>query len=261
MELKENLLKYDIFINNEYLDKYCNLININKETKKEKFKTQKHHIIPKCYYRYKKLEIDNSVQNLVNLQHKDHALAHYYLCLCISDKRLRHALISALIFITNSKLEQITEVDLIKFLPYYQTLCELRNKYRSELYKDKKKGPFTEEHKQKLSLAHKGYKPSVLTKEKISKANKGKHYHNIGRKWSEETKQKMSKSKKGKSTTWSKGKSRNNEIKAKLSESIKGRIRITNTFENKMVKREELSVYLKEGWKKGLTRGLKNNNE
>ena len=43
---KEILLTYEGFINNEYLDKYCELINKNINRINEKFKTQKHHIIP-----------------------------------------------------------------------------------------------------------------------------------------------------------------------------------------------------------------------
>lgn len=84
-ELKKKLLSLGIFEDNEYLDFYCTLIDKNKDTKKEKFKTQKHHIIPKCYYKLNNLEIDNSDSNCVNLLYKDHILAHYYLCLCVDN--------------------------------------------------------------------------------------------------------------------------------------------------------------------------------
>lgn len=50
-----------------------------------KFKTQLHHIIPRKYYTYNKLEINNSRENLVNLLYKDHILAHYYLALCAKE--------------------------------------------------------------------------------------------------------------------------------------------------------------------------------
>ena len=45
MTLKEKLLVLDLVVDNEYLDKYVELIESNRETKREKFKTQKHHII------------------------------------------------------------------------------------------------------------------------------------------------------------------------------------------------------------------------
>ena len=44
--LKEKLLSLGIVEDNEYLDFYCTLIENNRDTKREKYKTQKHHIIP-----------------------------------------------------------------------------------------------------------------------------------------------------------------------------------------------------------------------
>lgn len=85
MKLKEKLLSLDLVIDNEYLDKYCELIESNKDTKREKFKTQKHHIIPRYYYKYNNLEVDNSKENIVNLSHIDHILAHLMLCKCSSN--------------------------------------------------------------------------------------------------------------------------------------------------------------------------------
>ena len=93
-EIKEKLLSTNLFINNEWLDKYCELIEINENTKKEKYKTQSHHIVPKCCYKYLFLKIDNSKENRVNLLYKDHILAHYYLCLCTEGK-LHHKLANA----------------------------------------------------------------------------------------------------------------------------------------------------------------------
>ena len=79
MTLKEKLLNLNIVVDNEYLDKYCELIESNKETKKEKFKTQCHHIIPRCYYIHNRIDVNNNDDNLVNLSHKNHLLSHYYL--------------------------------------------------------------------------------------------------------------------------------------------------------------------------------------
>ena len=91
-ELKEKLLSLGVFEDNEYLDFYCDLIESNRNTKREKFKTQKHHIIPRCYFKYKNLEIDNSKNNLVNLSYVNHIMAHYYLCLCINNLELKYKL-------------------------------------------------------------------------------------------------------------------------------------------------------------------------
>ena len=66
--LKQELLLLGVFKNNEYLDQYVTLIKQNKDTKKEKFITEQHHIIPRVYYKYTGQDIDNSAQNLVHLK-------------------------------------------------------------------------------------------------------------------------------------------------------------------------------------------------
>ena len=82
MSLKEKLLSLKLVVDNEYLDKYVELIESNKDTERKKFETHKHHIIPKFYYRNNNLVIDNSKNNIVNLTLKDHILAHYMLIKC-----------------------------------------------------------------------------------------------------------------------------------------------------------------------------------
>ena len=62
--LKNILLETNEFLDNEYLDKYVDLITLNKFTKKELYKTQRHHIIPKCYYKNNNLLINNEANNL-----------------------------------------------------------------------------------------------------------------------------------------------------------------------------------------------------
>ena len=83
---KEKLLETGYFEDNEYFDLYLNLILENKNTKTEKFITQKHHIIPRHYYSHNNLTVDNSKDNLVNLKYADHMLAHIYLSGCTKGK-------------------------------------------------------------------------------------------------------------------------------------------------------------------------------
>ena len=78
MNLKEKLLSLDVVSDNEYLDKYVKLIEYNRNTKREKFKTQMHHIVPRSYYKHCQKHVDNSKHNLVYLTHRNHVLAHYY---------------------------------------------------------------------------------------------------------------------------------------------------------------------------------------
>ena len=83
-ELKTKLLDTNLFIDNEWLDKYVDLC-LNSNVKQEKFKTQKHHILQVAYFTHYNLPIDNSKNNLVDLLYKDHILAHYYLMKCTTD--------------------------------------------------------------------------------------------------------------------------------------------------------------------------------
>lgn len=89
MNTATKLFNLGIFIDNDYFNKYCDLITNNRSRKRELYVTQKHHIIPKFYYTYKKEPIDNTSENLVHLKYKDHILAHYYLERCLSIPELK----------------------------------------------------------------------------------------------------------------------------------------------------------------------------
>lgn len=90
-QLKEKLLALACFEDNEYFKKYVELCVSNANTKKAKYITNIHHIIPRKYFKFNKLEIDNSPENLVNLHYYDHILAHYYLVLCSIPGYLQYA--------------------------------------------------------------------------------------------------------------------------------------------------------------------------
>lgn len=75
-KIKEKLLKTNCFEDNEYLNKYCELIINNLSTKKEKHKTNSHHILQRSYFKYIKEQTDDSFNNKVNLTHYNHILAH-----------------------------------------------------------------------------------------------------------------------------------------------------------------------------------------
>lgn len=128
MSLKETLLSLGCFEDNKYLDFYYNLIENNRHTKKEKFKTQRHHIIPKCYYKENSLELDNSSDNLVNLLYKDHILAHYYLCRCVErdHKQFLYKLENSYLHLikgnSNYKIynDEITEEELLNYQKIYE---------------------------------------------------------------------------------------------------------------------------------------------
>ena len=81
-ELKEKLIALNIVEDNEYLNKYLSIITNNTKTMRLKYKTQKHHIIPRAVFTHNKEPLDNSESNIVNLEYRNHILAHYYLYMC-----------------------------------------------------------------------------------------------------------------------------------------------------------------------------------
>ena len=100
--LKQKLLQTEIFLDNEYLEKYVILIFNNFNTTFKKACTQRHHILPKYYYKELGVEVDNSKNNIVNLYYKDHVLAHYYLANC-SKEPFKSKNVLAIKFILNGK--------------------------------------------------------------------------------------------------------------------------------------------------------------
>lgn len=132
MFTKELLLNTNCVEDNEYLDKYLDIIN--KDIGHIKYKTQKHHIIPQGFYkRHPEL---TPINDTVNLYHKDHVLAHYYLALCSINEDFRWINELAFYYLTNKKYLDITEIELIKTLPEYQRLYEEMVFIRSAKNKD-----------------------------------------------------------------------------------------------------------------------------
>lgn len=134
MNLKENLLLLDIVIDNIYLDKYVKLIQDNILREKEKYKTQIHHIIPRCYFLKNNLKVDNTKNNKTNLLFKDHILAHYYLALCSKNNWFKINNVLAIQFMIEQKgynLEKWKEKYLDKLQELYE---ETRKKLGSPLH-------------------------------------------------------------------------------------------------------------------------------
>ena len=223
-ELRQFILKSEIFCENEYLEKYLDLCMENLNTKKEKFKTEKHHILPRCYFKDLNIEIDNSKNNLINLSYENHILAHYYLCGMIRDitSVLYDKLCYAFYKMTNNKIKNVKEEDFINYFLKYKTYKQSWHNYvlnvgsKSQFKKGQipwNKGLTKENNKslqiisQKISEKQIGRKPwnTGLTKEDdlrlvYSAAKRlrtlfektGYYGTNNGKTFSEETKQKMS---------------------------------------------------------------------
>lgn len=123
MNLKKLLLQKDLVIDNEYLEKYINLILDNLTTTMSKGKTQTHHIIPKYYFKSKNIKIQED-NNLVNLLYKDHILAHYYLSLCSKTKYYMFSNLSALNYLLGKNKELKNSPEFLDQLPELQRLYE-----------------------------------------------------------------------------------------------------------------------------------------
>ena len=77
--LKQKLLNTGLFLDNEYLDKYINLVLSNNITIGY---TEKHHILQRNYFKKSGLPLDNSPDNLITLSYCDHCKAHWLLYFC-----------------------------------------------------------------------------------------------------------------------------------------------------------------------------------
>lgn len=124
---KQDLLKFNIFIDNEYLDKYIDLIT-NGNVDVQVGKTNRHHIIPKYYFKDNALPIDNSKNNIVNLYYTDHIKAHYFLAMCSKNtKDISRNSLAIRFILKGRSLESINidDVDLSRYQEIYESGCRL----------------------------------------------------------------------------------------------------------------------------------------
>lgn len=211
--IKEKLLATKVVIDNEYLDKYVNLIESNLETKRTKFVTQRHHIIPRYYYKLNGLPVDNSKDNIVNLPYKYHFLAHLYLSKCSITEEFSYNNIIALYYMTN-KVDFNSDWDKVD-LDLLQEAYEKARKYASEhnpMYDDK----IREQHKEVVS--------SPKVREKISNTMKIKLAN---------------------------GELFSKEIREKISNSQKGMLCVHKDGVYTRIHKEDLEKYLSDGWIRG----------
>ena len=145
-ELKEKLVKCGLCVDNEYLDNYCDIILKNQFTPQERFKTQKHHIIPRFYYKYNNIKCDDSEDNVVTLPFREHIIAHCYLEFCVGLSVYKAKNYWAIIRLSHSK-------------PSFKDLEEaLKDDVRlDEMLKKLHYMPlFTKEHRKRLSDSMRG---------------------------------------------------------------------------------------------------------
>lgn len=134
------LKNLNLFIENEYFIKYVQLMSLNKLTIPQKFVTQKHHIIPKYYFKKNNLVVDNSKNNIVNLQYKDHVLAHYFLINCCSNEDDVLSNIHAFNILLRKQGHNLEESDLNSLLLIAEQLEQKRLTHMAKVSKLKNSG-------------------------------------------------------------------------------------------------------------------------
>ena len=263
--LKETLLSTEMVVDNEYLSQYCDLILRNFHRKREKFKTQKHHIIPKSFYDIMGTPIDNSSENVVNLIYSDHIFAHYLLSLCTVDKLKYFNVIAVRKMVSTGNGEQLDT--LIENLPMLQSLYEFSREYFSTM-PIKRSHQLSDDARKRIGDAHRGLTlpQDVINKIKETKQNKSEEEKLL-------TRRKMSESHRGKkmpdaqrrkiSESLTGNKSNSEEVRKQISQRMmgntiakgntvaQGRIWVTNESGSKMIYPSELQHYIELGYTKG----------
>lgn len=112
------------------------------------------------------------------------------------------------------------------------------------------KRKMSDETKEKISKANKGKKRTKEQREQFSNAHKGQIPWNKGKKTPLEVINKLSESHKGQKA-WNKGKSFSDESRAKMSISKTGTKYINKDGVVRNIKKQDLETYLKEGWSLG----------
>lgn len=138
--VKDILLKHNIVFQNEYLDKYIELISREGDSGNN---IELHHIVPVKVFDLTNTIIDNNRYNLIPLTRCNHILAHYYLFKCALDPKFRRA--SALAVYLMLGGNRIPEEEQV----FLESLVDL---------KDVKVAGFTisEETRRRLSASKKG---------------------------------------------------------------------------------------------------------
>lgn len=156
---KQKLLQTGLFIDNEYLAEYTELIT-DYQCAPNSY-TERHHIIPRCIFNYLHKEIDNSDTNMVSLKYADHIKAHYLLSKCCTSEIL-YPMSGAVTRMLNHK--NLVQNDIEEFLKdtVLQAAIEEMKLTHNKLLSEKMKGnqltrgrQHTEEEKKKISESNK----------------------------------------------------------------------------------------------------------
>lgn len=167
MNIKEKLLTYGLVHDNEYLDKYVEIMETKSAPTKEIGVHNRHHIIPRFYFRINNIPIDNSSENIANLLFKDHILAHYYLALCATKKYKFKSELS--FFRTTGFMTLPNSEEAMGDMDRYD---DVYRSYVSNCSKHMKGHSTSDETKRKISIANTGKRRTPEEKKRIAEATK-----------------------------------------------------------------------------------------
>lgn len=167
MKLKDKLLSCGLVHDNEYLDKYVEIMETKSSPTKQIGIHNRHHIIPRFYYRTNRIPIDNSSGNIANLVFKDHILAHYYLALCSVDK---YRFMSELSFFRTTGFMTLPNSE--EAMGDMERYDDIYKSYVSNCSKKMKGHPTSEETKRKISIANTGKRRTPEERKRIAEATK-----------------------------------------------------------------------------------------
>lgn len=178
-------------MNLHYLNRYNKFIDALKEQTIDGY-YELHHIIPKSSGG------SNDKSNLIALTARQHYIAHWMLWKAYGENMTRAFFM----------MSSVGRYERVNSKTYDKARKEYSEQVKLQMANKPNVPAFTEEHRQKLSLAKRGKKLSEETKEKLRLSR-------LGSKASEETKRKISESKKGIATRGS-GWKHSEETKMKM---------------------------------------------
>ena len=127
-ELAQKLIDSGCFIQNEFLQKYIDLIFDNRLDKHIPGFSQCHHGFPKNVSKVMGIEPDNSKSNLFEIKFSVHILAHLYLALCASNLGVRHANVVAYRWMSGGQVVAEAADDMI-----FDIVVQLQKSYENNV--------------------------------------------------------------------------------------------------------------------------------
>lgn len=142
-----------VFEYNQHFVAMMNIINASKLNPPES--GHKHHIIPKCWFKMNNLPIDNSDNNLVLLTNEDHIKVHKLSMLCAATPQLKSKMGFAVKRLLKGNFSGMHHTEESKKKISANNAHYWKGKVPPGAIANKGR-EFTEEHRRKLSEAHKG---------------------------------------------------------------------------------------------------------